>query len=169
MTGRVLIVEDDHLTALSLRALLDLVGFEIVGTASRVKDALAQAEQTSPEMAIFDVRLAGKRDGIEGATLLRQLLDIPVVLLTARTDPETEARASIARPAAILQKPVPSKVFISAVRKAMQETRATRRAEPKAIAAILSSLLHCRAAWSGNAGLSNSSLAHGACRLQVSA
>jgi DNA-binding NarL/FixJ family response regulator len=125
MTGRVLIVEDDHLTALSLRALLDLVGFEIVGTASRVKDALTQAEQTSPEMAIFDVRLAGKRDGIEGATLLRELLDIPVVLLTARTDTETEARASIARPAAILQKPVPSKVFISAVRKAMQETRAT--------------------------------------------
>ena len=125
MTGRVLIVEDDHLTALSLRALLDLVGFEIVGTASRVKDALTQAEQTSPEMAIFDVRLAGKRDGIEGATLLREFLDIPVVLLTARADAETEARASIARPAAILQKPVASRVFISAVRKAMQETRAT--------------------------------------------
>ena len=58
------------------RSVLDLVGFEVVGTACRVSDALAQAKQTSPEIAIFGVELAGKRDGIEGATLLREFLEI---------------------------------------------------------------------------------------------
>ena len=120
MPGRVLIVEDDHLTTLSLSSILDLVGFEIVGTASRVRDALMQAKQTSPQIAIFGVGLAGKRDGIEGASLLHEFLEIPVVLVTARTDAQTHARAIMARPTAILKKPVPPRVIISAVQRAMQ-------------------------------------------------
>jgi DNA-binding NarL/FixJ family response regulator len=67
------------------------------------------------------VGLAGKRDGIEGASLLREFLQIPVVLVTARTDAQTHARAIMARPTAILKKPVPPRVIISAVQRAMQE------------------------------------------------
>jgi len=122
MRGRVLIVEDDYLTAVSLSSVLDLVGFEVVATTSRVRDALTQARRTSPQLAIFSVGLAGNRDGIEGAGLLREFMDIPVLLVTARADAQTRTRAIMARPAAILQKPVPSNVIISAVQKAMQES-----------------------------------------------
>src|SRR5689334_21830826 len=132
MTGRVLIVEDDHLTALSLSSVLELVGFEIVGTASRVRDALTQAKQMSPQVSIFGVGLARKRDGIEGASLLREFLEIPVLLVTARTDAQTHARATMVRPTAILKKPVPPRLIISAVQRAMQEagrpSRITRHA-----------------------------------------
>jgi|RhiMetdeSRZDD1v2_1073273.scaffolds.fasta_scaffold1169321_1 DNA-binding NarL/FixJ family response regulator len=122
MRGRVMIVEDDYLTAVSLSSVLDLVGFEVVATTSRVRDALTQARRTSPQLAIFGVGLAGNRDGIEGASLLREFMDIPVLLVTARADAQTRARAKMARPAAILQKPVPSSVIISAVQKAMPES-----------------------------------------------
>jgi DNA-binding NarL/FixJ family response regulator len=122
MRGRVLIVEDDYLTAVSLSSVLDLVGFEVVATTSRVRDALTQARRPSPQVAIFSVGLAGNRDGIEGAGLLREFMDIPVLLVTARADAQTRTRAIMARPAAILQKPVPSSVIISAVQKAMQES-----------------------------------------------
>jgi DNA-binding NarL/FixJ family response regulator len=119
--GRVLIVENDHLTAVSLSSVLDLVGFKVVGTASRLSDALAQAKEASPQVAICGVELAGERDGIEGAALLREFLDIPVLLVTGRTDIETRVRTAKARPVAVLQKPVPSRVIISAVQRAMQE------------------------------------------------
>ena len=80
---KVLIVEDEPLIALSLRDVLTLAGFEVVGVAARVSDALTIAHNTPPDVAILDVRLAGKRDGIEGAVQLRRILN-PVVFLTAQ-------------------------------------------------------------------------------------
>jgi DNA-binding NarL/FixJ family response regulator len=83
---KVLIVEDDALVAMSIREVLSLIGVEVVGVAASVNDALCLAQNTHPDLAIFDVQLAGKRDGIEGAALLREIVDVPVVFLTAKGD-----------------------------------------------------------------------------------
>ena len=72
----VLIVEDDAIEAMSMRAVLTLVGLEVIGVASCVNDALCLAENTCPDLAIFDVRLAGRRDGIEGAMILRRTVGL---------------------------------------------------------------------------------------------
>ena len=40
------------------------------------------------------MRLAGKRDGIEAAALLRDIMDIPVVFLTANGDQEPRELAA---------------------------------------------------------------------------
>jgi DNA-binding response OmpR family regulator len=83
-SAKILVAEDDVLIALSLKQTLSLFGFEVVGIAATVSDALCLAQNTGPDLAIFDIQLAGKRDGIEGAALLRSLLDIPVVFLTGQ-------------------------------------------------------------------------------------
>jgi two-component system, response regulator PdtaR len=85
-TPKVLIAEDDALIAMSLREVLSFVRLEVVGNAASVNEALCLAQNTQPDLAIFDMRLAGKRDGIEGAALLRDIMDIPVVSLTANGD-----------------------------------------------------------------------------------
>src|SRR5918911_3478711 len=103
--SKVLIVEDDALIAMSLREVLSLVGFNVVGVAATVSDALCLAQNTQPDVAIFDVWLAGKRDGIEGATELRRMLDIPIVFLTAQLDERTRTRANEVNPAGYLSKP----------------------------------------------------------------
>jgi DNA-binding NarL/FixJ family response regulator len=105
---------------------LSLFEFDVVGVAATVSDALCLAQNTHPDLVIFDVRLAGKQDGIEGARLLRQIMDIPVVFLTGQGDRETRARAQFVNPAAYLVKPVsPARIF-SAVEAALQRvTNAT--------------------------------------------
>ena len=115
---KVLIVEDEPLIALSLSEVLTLVGFEVVGVAARVSDALTIAQNTPPDVAILDVRLAGKRDGIEGAVQLRRILNIPVVVLTAQADEDTRARAAFLNPAGYLVKPVHSEQIVAALQKA---------------------------------------------------
>jgi two-component system, response regulator PdtaR len=119
MREKVLIVEDEALIALSLRESLTLVGYEVVGVAATVRDALTLAENTRPDLALFDVRLAGRRDGIEGAILVRAMLDIPVVFLTAQSDEGTRVRARAADPAAYLSKPVHAQQIIAAVQGAL--------------------------------------------------
>ena len=118
--SKVLIVEDDALVAMSIREVLSLIGVEVVGVADSVNDALCLAQNTHPDLAIFDVQLAGKRDGIEGAALLREIVDVPVVFLTAKGDWETRARAQSVHPATYLFKPVNSAQLVAAVETALQ-------------------------------------------------
>jgi len=117
--AKVLIVEDDAIEAMSMRELLTLVGIEVIGVASCVNDALCLAENTRPDLAIFGVRLAGRRDGIEGAMILRRTVGLPVIFVTGQNDPATIARAAEAEPVAFLSKPVPSQQLVAAIENAI--------------------------------------------------
>src|SRR5262245_53466817 len=112
--AKVLIVEDDAIEALGMREMLSLVGLEVVGVASRVRDALSLAENTCPDVAIFDVRLAGRRDGIEGALILRKVVGLPVIFVTGQSDAAIIARATEAEPVAFLSKPVAARQLVAA-------------------------------------------------------
>jgi DNA-binding NarL/FixJ family response regulator len=120
---KVLILEDDVLVAWSLREVLSLTGCEVTGIAATVSDALCLAENTRPDLAIIDVRLAGNRDGIEGAELLRHQFGIPVIFLTGEIDKTTARRASSIDPAGYLIKPVHDQQLVEAIRGAMQDVR----------------------------------------------
>ena len=120
---KVLLAEDDALIAMSLREGLSLFGFEVVGVAATVTDALCLAQNTSPDLAIFDVRLAGRRDGIEGAALLRGMVDIPVVFLTGQGDQGTRKRAEALPCAAYLRKPVSAPQIVAALEQALHDPR----------------------------------------------
>jgi two-component system, response regulator PdtaR len=116
---KVLVAEDDPLVAMSLHEMLSRFGLEVVGVAAAVSDALRIAQTTRPDIAIFDVTLRGKRDGIEGAVLLRSFLDIPVVFLTGQGDEGTRARALAVNRAAYLCKPARPQDILAAVDKAL--------------------------------------------------
>ena len=121
--AKVLIVEDDVIEAMGMEAVLTLVDAEVVGVAARVRDALLLAEKTRPDVVIFDVRLAGRRDGIEGALILHKRMGLPVVFVTAQSDTATIARASEAEPVAFLSKPVPAGELVAAVEQAVAPQR----------------------------------------------
>ena len=111
--------------SLSLCDVLGLVGLDVVGVAANVTDALCIAENTHPDLAIFDIHLQGHRDGIEGARLLRQRFNVPVMFMTANVDQDMRARAEVG-PAAYLTKPIHPKRLIAAIENALQASRAER-------------------------------------------
>ena len=56
---RVLIVEDEPLLALNLEDMLTELGYLVIGTATRIENALTLAERSEFELAILDINLAG--------------------------------------------------------------------------------------------------------------
>ena len=120
--GKILIVEDDPLIAMTMREALTLVGFEVTGTAASVSQALSLAETTKPDLAIFDVRLAGRRDGVEGAAMLRDRLGLPAVFVTGEGDHATRERATKAGAIGYLDKPVHLKQLITVVQTAISSS-----------------------------------------------
>src|SRR4051794_18787801 len=119
---KILILEDETLLAWSMREVLSLVGYDVVGVAATVSDALCLAENTRPDVVIVDVALAGRRDGIEGADLLRKEWGTEIIFLTAQGDQTTIDRASAVDSAGFLVKPVHSQQLVRAIRRVLDTT-----------------------------------------------
>ena len=119
--ARVLIVEDDFLVALAAEAALREAGFEVIGMVDTAEDAIAQASAQRPSLVIMDIRLSGRRDGIETAIELFRNHGIPCVFATAHADAEAHARAMPARPRGWLQKPYSMPDLVNLVRRVVAE------------------------------------------------
>ena len=104
--ARVLVVEDEPTIALGLTLLLADWGYAVSGVAATGEDALVAAAVEPPDLVIMDVRLDGRLDGIETAAALRFRHTMPIVFLTAQSDPTTLARLSASDAGGVLHKPV---------------------------------------------------------------
>src|SRR6202451_1056742 len=105
MSARILIVEDERITAEDLRETLTDLGYTVTASVSNGGDAIAQAEQNAPDLALMDVSIPGSMDGTETARVLRERFNIPVIYLTAHADSSTVARAKDAEPLGYITKP----------------------------------------------------------------
>lgn len=102
---KILIVEDEMISAMSLTADLEDMDYEVVETATSGEEALQFTTQLQPDLILMDINLAGSMDGIEAATEIRQRFNIPVVFLTSYSDDETLQRARQAGSFGYLLKP----------------------------------------------------------------
>ncbi len=84
--GRVLVVEDDAEIADVLRRSLRKEGYEVQASADGV-EALQDASAFMPDLVILDLGLP-RLDGIEVCRRLRAESDVPILMLTARTETE---------------------------------------------------------------------------------
>lgn len=112
--NRILLVEDEFISALVMQSDLEKTGYHITNTVATAADAVLSAKVDSPDLILMDIRLAGEMDGIEAATIIRETAEIPIIFITGYDDEATRERAAKANPAAFLVKPV-----------AMQELRTT--------------------------------------------
>jgi two-component system, OmpR family, response regulator MtrA len=84
MKGRILVVDDDLALAEMLGIVLRNEGLEAMfcGTGDM---ALSKVRETKPDVVLLDLMLPGK-DGIEVCREIRAESDVPIVMLTAKTD-----------------------------------------------------------------------------------
>ncbi len=102
---RILLVEDDYFVALELEHELSDAGFDVIGIATTAEEAVKIGRSESPDLAIMDVRLDGRRDGVDAAIELFKVAGIRSIFTTAHGDAETRRRAAEAHPLGWMQKP----------------------------------------------------------------
>ena len=101
---RVLMAEDDHVTALGIKAGLQGLGHTVVGHAPNGKIAIQMVQELSPEIILMDIEMP-EMDGLEATQWVQANCPRPVVLLTSREEPEMVNRASQIGAGAYLVKP----------------------------------------------------------------
>jgi two-component system, response regulator PdtaR len=82
---RILVVEDEAIVTADLRSKLERLGYIVCAVAFSGEDAIRQADETTPDLVLMDVRLQGDMTGFEAAARIRKRRDIPVVYITAHT------------------------------------------------------------------------------------
>jgi CheY-like chemotaxis protein len=82
---RILVVEDEAIVTADLRSKLERLGYIVCAVAFSGEDAIRQADETTPDLVLMDVRLQGNMTGFEAAARIRKLRDVPVVYITAHT------------------------------------------------------------------------------------
>ncbi|OAI07525.1 EAL domain-containing protein [Methylomonas methanica] len=91
--SKIMIVEDEAIIAMDLRGQLESFGYEVVATAFSGGQAISLATEYTPDLIMMDIVLKGQMDGINAAQIISDSLHIPVIFLTAYSDPSTLLRA----------------------------------------------------------------------------
>ncbi|GMQ29203.1 hybrid sensor histidine kinase/response regulator [Algoriphagus confluentis] len=104
-TLKILIVEDDSVSALLLQRALEKNAHQIVGIADSGEKALEILECDLVDIVMMDINLAGELDGIRTTEIINEKYDIPVVYLSASSDAETLNKVVGTNPSAYVIKP----------------------------------------------------------------
>lgn len=102
---KILVVEDELIIADNICDILEALGYEVLEPAVSYTEALERLETEQPDLALLDIQLAGRRDGIDLAWKIRDHYDIPFIFLTSNADAGTIERAKKVSPPAYLLKP----------------------------------------------------------------
>jgi len=103
---RVLVVEDQPLAAKDVDATLSVMDYEVPEIVRKGEEAIERAAELDPDVVLMDIELAGEMDGIEAAQRIQDEHDVPIVFLTAHTEPDTVGRAKQFGPYGYISKPV---------------------------------------------------------------
>ncbi|MBC7185639.1 MAG: response regulator [Calditrichaeota bacterium] len=122
--AKILVVEDEQIVALDMKGMLQRLGYVVTGLAATGEQAIDKAGLTRPDLVLMDIKLRGEMDGVQAAQEIKARYGIPVIYLTANTDPETYERAMATGPVGYLQKPFELEVLAAALAKALQATTA---------------------------------------------
>lgn len=107
MALKVLIADDEPIIRMDLKELLSSEGHEVVAEAKNGQEALDLALEHRPDLIFLDIRMPNT-DGLEAAEQIMDKLDrkIPIIMLTAYSQPELYERASELGVFAYLTKPI---------------------------------------------------------------
>lgn len=127
---KIMIVEDEMITAESIKDMLEDLGYDVVGICMRAETALDAILSEEPDFALLDINLKGGKTGIWLAEQLHQKFDIPYVFLTSYGDKATIEQATATNPYGYLLKPIDKQHLYASIEVAIKKFAELHRATP---------------------------------------
>jgi signal transduction histidine kinase len=118
---RILIVEDDLISATLLKRILESKGYEVLDLITSGEEALIKIAADRPDMVLMDIQLHGDTDGIDTAMQIHGNFFIPVIYITAVPDSETIQRATTTASYGYIIKPYNANSIYAAIEMALKK------------------------------------------------
>jgi AmiR/NasT family two-component response regulator len=123
---RILLAEDEVISRMDLREMLENLGYIVIGEAGDGVAAVNLARTLKPDLVLMDIKMP-ELDGISAAETLSQERVTPVLLLTAYSDKEFVDRAVDAGVMGYLVKPFAEAQLKPAIEVALERWREVRQ------------------------------------------
>jgi len=126
---RILIVEDDYISAMFTETSLVEMGYVVTGTVGSGEEAIGVVRDDAPDLVLMDIILTGKMDGIEAASEIQKISTVPVIYVTGCVDDSFLSRAKSTVPFGYIRKPceretLRTSIEIALYRHRMEEEKA---------------------------------------------
>lgn len=118
---KILVVEDEAITALNMVQLLEIWGYEPCEPATSGEEALRRVAEERPQLVLMDLNIRGNISGVEAAKLMRRDFAVPFLFVTGYADSEARKVADDARAAGYLLKPFDPEKLKLLVEKVLQQ------------------------------------------------
>lgn len=119
----ILVVEDEILVAASIKIALQNLGYNVTSTVPSGEEAILRAKEDNPDLILMDIVLSGDMDGIEAASKIRSLYQIPFIYLTAYANGKTKERAKQTDPDGYIIKPFKNRELNDTIESALKKYR----------------------------------------------
>ncbi len=130
---KILIVEDEKISAMAIGKMLADLGYTLTGIAISGEEAIRKASDVQPDLVLMDIKLDGLLDGIETAETLNRLYNIPVVYITAYEDEQIFQRAKLTAPFGYMIKPFDERLLRINIEIAIYKHQVEQKLKEKAL------------------------------------
>ncbi len=103
---KVLIAEDEAITAMCLRIDLESLDIDTLSPVATGHDAIRVAKKEKPDLVLMDIRLNEEMDGIEAAAQILKQHKTSIIFMTGFTTDTIKERALKLHPLDFLEKPL---------------------------------------------------------------
>src|SRR5881275_3000684 len=130
---RILVVEDDASIQRALRRSLTISGYEVL-VVDNGRQAVELVREQQPDLVLLDLSLPGEIDGLGVCIQVRQWSQIPIIIVSARTDEQQKVQALDLGADDYLTKPFSNEELLARVRVCLR--RAASQANSDRVRAI---------------------------------
>ena len=116
----ILVVDDEPRMTRFIRMNLELEGYQVIEARNGL-EALDKARTNLPDLMILDVMMP-ELDGFETLEMLREVSNVPVIMLTVRADEEDKVRGLELGADDYVTKPFGAREFVSRVKAVLRRT-----------------------------------------------
>ena len=124
---KILIVEDDEVTAMHLKMALQKLEYEVVSIAENTIQARNKIKIYEPDAILLDISLQESTDGIDLASYIRSKHSIPFIYLTSHAEDEILDEAKVTEPYGYIVKPFDPKSLHSTIKMALYKFEEERK------------------------------------------
>ncbi len=118
---RILIVEDEAIIANDIKSTLEKFGYIIIDIAKSGEAALQMVKKSLPDLVLVDILLEGSLNGIDITQTIQHEYNIPVIFVTAFSDPNTINKAKLTAPYGYVSKPFEENELFSSIEMALHK------------------------------------------------
>jgi len=120
-TYKVMIVEDDAVTAMNLKIALENQGYDVVASVESSVQAPNKIKVYEPDIVLVDISLQEEADGIELARYIKEKHNLPFIYLTAHSDAAIIDEAKQTEPYGYIVKPFDPESLHATIQMAMHK------------------------------------------------